>query len=104
MELLFVALGGALLGLLAQAVLTHRQTNGVVLVPAIATAAAAVVWVILTWLGLSWDAGLIWWISLALSAATAAAAAVLIGRDRERHDRDRLTELSRGRVTPNRHA
>ncbi|MFD1714247.1 hypothetical protein ACFSBZ_07190 [Amnibacterium flavum] len=98
MELLFVSLGGALLGLLARYTLPRRQTNGVVLVPAIGAAAAGVIWVALTWLGLAWDQGLIWWITLALAAATVAAAALLIGRARERHDAARLSELSRGRV------
>ncbi|MET0590478.1 MAG: hypothetical protein ABWZ77_04815 [Naasia sp.] len=98
MELLFVALGGALLGLLAHYTLPGRSTNGVVLVPAIGTAAAGIVWLALTWLGLAWDAGLIWWITLALSAATSAAAAILIGRQRERSDARRLAELSGSRL------
>lgn len=96
MELLFVALGGALLGLLARYTLPRRQTNGAVLVPAIGAAAAGVVWVALTWLGLEWDQGLIWVISLVLSGATAAAAAVLVGRSREQHDARRLATLARG--------
>lgn len=98
MELLFVALGGALLGILARYTLPRRLTNGALLVPAIGTASASILWVALTWVGFTWDGGWIWWISLGLSAATSAAAAVLIGRQRELHDARRLADLSSGRI------
>jgi hypothetical protein len=41
MELLFVTLGGVILGLIARYVLPHRHVHGVVLIPAIGAAAAA---------------------------------------------------------------
>ena len=99
MELLFIALGGALLGILARYTLPRRLTNGVVLVPAIGAASAGAIWVALTWVGLPWDGGLIWLITLLLAAATSAAAALLIGRTRESADRNRLAELSGGRLS-----
>ena len=99
MELLFVAIGGAILGSIARYTLPRRGTQGAVLVPAIGTAAAGVVWVALTWAGLAWDGGVIWWITLALSAATSAAAAILIGRRRETADSRRLSELTGGRLS-----
>lgn len=98
MELLFVALGGALLGIVARYTLPRRQTSGAVLIPAIGTAAAAILWIALTWAGFTWDGGWIWWISLGLSAATSAAAAIFIGRQREVHDARRLADLSAGRI------
>ncbi|WP_150308314.1 hypothetical protein [Planctomonas psychrotolerans] len=90
MELLFVALGGALLGMAARLAVPGRQTHGAVLVPAIGTAAAAVVWVALTWLGMAWDGGWIWLLALVCAGLSAVAAAVLIARSRERAD-DRFT-------------
>ena len=48
MELLFVALGGAILGLAAHFAFHYRHLRGVVVVPAIGTAVAAIVWVGLT--------------------------------------------------------
>lgn len=99
MELLFVAIGGALLGLLARYTTPLRLTNGVVLTPAVGAAAAGVVWVILTWAGLPWDGGVIWWVTLAVAAAAVYAFALFVGRSREQHDHERLAELSGGRLS-----
>jgi ABC-type branched-subunit amino acid transport system permease subunit len=92
-ELLFVALGGAILGLAARYLLPHRTTQGSVLMPAVGTAVASVVWVILTWAGLRWDEGWIWWISLALAAVAAFATDIILTRRRTRTDQ--LLLLSR---------
>lgn len=97
MELLFVILGGLILGFVAHYALPHRATNGVLLVPAIGAAFSAGLWVALTWAGLKWDAGLIWWITLGVTGVVCFAAAVLLGRARRRHDAERLTSLSRAR-------
>ncbi len=99
MELLFVTLGGLILGFLARYTLPHRSTNGVLLVPALGAAFSAALWVALTWAGLKWDAGLIWWITLVATAAVCAVAAVLLGRVRQRQDADRLATLTRARAT-----
>ena len=98
MELLFVVLGGLSLGFVARYALPNRSTNGVLLVPAIGAAFAAALWVALTWAGLQWDAGLIWWITLGATAAVCAATAVLLGRARERQDAERLAALTRARA------
>ena len=97
MELLFVCLGGAILGFIARYSLPRRSTSGVLLIPAIGAAVSAVVWVALTWAGLAWDGGWIWWITFAVTAAVCAAAALLVGRARERHDDARLAELMSAR-------
>ncbi|BDI23453.1 hypothetical protein L3i23_22290 [Herbiconiux sp. L3-i23] len=76
-----------------------RQTSGVVLIPAVGAATTGVVWVLLTWAGLAWDAGVIWWVTLAVGAATVYAFALLVGRARERRDHARLSELSGGRLS-----
>ena len=97
MELLFVCLGGVILGFLARYTLPRRNTSGVLLIPAIGAAVSAVVWVALTWAGMKWDAGAIWWITFAVTAAVCAAAALLIGRSRERADEARLATLMSAR-------
>lgn len=93
MELLFVALGGAILGLAARYLLPGRGVHGSALVPAIGTATAAVVWVGLTWLGWKWDGGWIWWVALGSSAVVSVAADVVLSRKRAESDRRMLHSL-----------
>ncbi|WP_025157151.1 hypothetical protein [Leifsonia aquatica] len=98
MELLFVALGGALLGLGARYLLPGRHTHGAVLIPAIGVIASSVLWVGLTWAGLKWDGGWIWWISLGGTAVIVAVVDLVIGRVRAGHDEKLLHTLSKGAV------
>lgn len=86
MELLFVTLGGAILGLAARYALPRRHTYGTVLVPAIGAGVAAIVWVALTWLGWAWDGGWIWAVSLVVAGLAAAATPLVIGPRREHAD------------------
>jgi hypothetical protein len=95
-ELLFVALGGAVLGLAARYILPRRTTQGWALVPAIGTAVASVVWVALTWLGWKWDAGWIWWVSLGLAAVAAFASDIVIAQRRYQRDQRLLHTLMKG--------
>lgn len=93
MELFFVALGGAILGLAARYSLPHRTTQGWALLPAAGTAVASVLWVVLTWVGLKWDEGWIWWISLGLTAVAVVVLDIVLSRRRLRADQ--LMLLSR---------
>ena len=86
MELLFVALFGALIGLVARYALPHRDTHGALLIPAVGTVAALVAWVALTWAGLRWDQGAIWIATLAVSALVAAGTDLVVGRRRSAAD------------------
>jgi ABC-type branched-subunit amino acid transport system permease subunit len=95
MELLFIALGGAVLGLAARYALPGRQTHGAVLVPAIGTMVAAVVWVALTWFGLPWDGGWIWWVTLGVTALASVAADLALERTRSAGDERMLHALMR---------
>jgi hypothetical protein len=95
MELLFVTLGGALLGIAARYLIPRRATHGVTLVPAIGAGAAAVAWVALTWFGLAWDGGWIWVISLVLAGLAAAGAAMFLGPRRERDDAETFARLAK---------
>ncbi|GIT79532.1 hypothetical protein LLS1_12010 [Leifsonia sp. LS1] len=98
MELLFVALGGALLGLGARYLLPNRHTHGAVLIPALGVIAASVLWVALTWAGLKWDGGWIWWITLVGTAVIVAAVDLVVGRIRTAHDDKLLHTLAKGAI------
>lgn len=95
MELLFVTLGGAILGVAAHFAFPLRKLRGVVLVPAIGAGVAAVVWVALTWLGWAWDGGWIWVVSLVAAGLASAASAWFIGPGRQKADTARFERLSR---------
>ena len=95
MELLFVALGGAILGLAARYALPGRLTHGAVLVPAIGTMVASVVWVALTWFGMPWDGGWIWWVTLGVTALASVAADLALVRTRTAGDEQMLHTLMR---------
>jgi uncharacterized membrane protein YeaQ/YmgE (transglycosylase-associated protein family) len=95
MELLFIALFGAVIGLAARYFLPGRSTQGSVLVPAIGTVSASVVWVGLTWLGWNWAGGWIWWVSLVASAAASVVLNLTISRRRIHADQRMLQRLAK---------
>jgi quaternary ammonium compound-resistance protein SugE len=95
MELLFITLGGAILGLLARYTLPKRYTYGVVLMPAIGASAASLVWVSLTWLDFWWNNGLIWWLSLLTPAIILPGVTLLLVRSRDRSDNAALEVITR---------
>lgn len=100
MELLFITLGGVLLGLAGRYALPHRLLHGSMLVPAFGGIVAAVLWVALTWLGLPWDGGWIWVISLVVTAGAVVLFDGVLGRRRARRDDALLESLLSGRVAP----
>jgi hypothetical protein len=97
-ELLFVVLGGAIIGLAGRYLLPNRHTHGSVLIPAVGVVSSAVLWVALTWAGLKWDGGWIWWITLLGTALIVAVADLLIGRVRATNDDRMLHALAKGAV------
>ena len=86
MELLFIALIGVIIGGVARYAMPGRETHGAVLLPAVGGIAAMVLWVALTWAGLKWDAGVIWWVAVLGTAVVSAAVAFFVGRSRTRSD------------------
>ena len=86
MELLFVALIGIVIGAAGRYVLPWRRTHGAVLMPAVGCMAAMVLWVALTWAGLRWDGGVIWWVTLIGAGVIVAAVDLIAGRLRTRSD------------------
>ncbi len=86
MELFFVVLGGAFFGLVCRRLIPNRDTHGVVLIPALGAGISAVLWVGLTWLGLEWNRGAIWWITAVATIALVTALDFEIGRRRTARD------------------
>lgn len=95
MELLFAALGGALLGLGARYSIKGRHAHGALLVPGIGAAVAAAAWAALTWAGWKFDGGWIWVASLVGAGIVSVIAAVALGRSRDRADEAMFERLRR---------
>jgi hypothetical protein len=95
MELLFVTLISFFIGLGARYALPGRDTYGVALLPAIAAAVTAIVWVGLTWLGWKFDGGWIWVVSLGAGAVISLVLALTMPRVRRGNDDSLLQQLSR---------
>jgi quaternary ammonium compound-resistance protein SugE len=93
MELLFVILGGAILGLIAQYVLLSRELRGTLLLPALGAGVAAIVWASLTWVGLRFDGGWIWAISLVAAGGISVLVGVVASRRRRNSDAETLVRL-----------
>jgi len=98
MELMFITLGGAIIGLCARYALPQRHRHGAVLIPALAAAASAAIWVALTWAGMKWDGGWIWWITVIATAVIAVVVDLVVGSTRKRGDDRLLRTLSNGAV------
>ncbi len=64
MELAFILIYGALLGLMAPYLLSGKENYGVLLAPALALIYGFGSWTLLTWLGLSYNDFWIWAISM----------------------------------------
>ena len=93
MELLFVTVIGAALSLGVRYAVPGRQTHGLLLVPAVGASATAVVWVVCLWLGLTFDGGWIWVISLVLGPLAAFAVAFVLPKRRDAADAALLERL-----------
>ena len=99
MELLFVAVIAAGLGLgVRYASGRDRTIYGLTLVPAIDTAVTMIVWVILLWLGFTFDGGWIWVISLVAAGVAALIVAIALPPRRRASDRELLARLSGGKA------
>lgn len=95
MELVYVTVIGAAIGLLARYVLPGRRTYGILLLPAAAAAVTATVWAALVWAGWKFDGGWIWVASLGAALVTSVLIPLLLPRYRDAHDERRLEHLSR---------
>ncbi|BDZ49848.1 hypothetical protein GCM10025867_20890 [Frondihabitans sucicola] len=96
MELLFAALGGALLGFIFHFALPGADTRGLVWLAGWGTSAAIVAWEVLTWLEWKSGAGWIWVVSLLAAALTVVAVARIGTLRRRAADKELLEALFRG--------
>lgn len=94
MELLFVTVIAAGIGLAFRYLLPQHGTYGVLLLPAVAAAATAVVWVALLWIGLTFDGTWIWVASLGAAVVASIATALLLPRRRVHSDEALFARLS----------
>jgi hypothetical protein len=92
-ELLFVTVIGAALALGVRYAVPGRDTHGLLLIPAIGAAATAVTWVLLLWLGFTFDGGWIWVFSLLIGPAVAFGFALLVPPRRRAADDALLARL-----------
>ncbi len=98
MELLFVTVIGAGIGLIIRYTLPSRGTYGLLLLPALSAAATAIVWVALLWIGLTFDGTWIWVASLSAAALVAVVAALRLPQRRSNADARMFAELSGGKA------
>jgi hypothetical protein len=98
MELLFVLVIAAAIGLGLRYLLPQRTTYGLMILPAVAAAVTGVVWVGLVWLGWTFDGTWIWVVSLLAGGIAALLVALLLPRRRVAADARLLTELSGGKA------
>lgn len=93
MELLFVTVIGSAFALGVRYLVPGRQTHGLLVVPLVGAAATAAVWAICVWLGLTFDGGWIWVISLVLGPLVALAFALVLPKRRDAADAELLERL-----------
>lgn len=96
MELLAVVLGAFVIGLIARYSLPQRDLMGALLIPAVTTAIAAIVWEILLWARLSPGQPWIWIITLVLACATAFGGSLYLIRRRAQEDSETLSSALKG--------
>ena len=98
MELVYVTVIGAAIGLLARYLLPGRSSYGILLLPAAAAVVTATVWVGLVWLGWKFDGGWIWVVSLGAATVVSVLIPLLLPRARAASDARLLHQLSAGRA------
>lgn len=86
MELLFVAVIAAGIGLIVRYIIPGRRAYGLMLLPLGTAVVACALWVALLWGGFTFDGGWIWTVSLVGCTIAAFLAAVLLPRARRASD------------------
>jgi hypothetical protein len=96
MQILLGLLFGAFWGLLAHYTLPRRDTRGQALLPMLGTVVGGVVWLVLTWAGMTVGNGWLWLASILLPAIVCFAAGPVITRVRTAHDERERARLGVG--------
>lgn len=99
MELLFIFLIGASIGLVVRYILRGRETQGGLLLGAVSAVGAGIASQLCLWaLRMPYDGGWIWVISLVVGGLAAIIVGVTLPKRRRTADRALLTKLSGGRA------
>lgn len=99
MELFFVTVIGACIGVVVRYVLPERSTYGLLLLPAVAAAATAITWVGLLWAAnLTFDGTWIWVAALAAAVIAPVAMALWLPGRRAAEDEQLFQRLSSGKA------
>jgi len=85
-QLIYAETVAIVLGLAAHAVLPRRALTGVLLLPAVAGAAAAIVWVGLTWAQVEQGGPAMWLASLLAAVLSSVGIGVVLRRNRHQRD------------------
>lgn len=93
MELIYAETVAIVLGLAAHAVLPRRHQTGALLLPAVAGAACAIVWVGLTWARVEQGGAAMWLAALLAAVLSAVTAGLLVRTARQRADDERLARV-----------
>jgi len=92
-ELLFIIVIAAGIGLIARYVVPGRDDYGILLLPSTAAVATAIVWVALVWAGLTFDGGWIWVAGVGTAVVVSVLVALLLPRRRRDADARMLDRL-----------
>jgi uncharacterized membrane protein YeaQ/YmgE (transglycosylase-associated protein family) len=90
MQLIYAETVALVLGLAAHAVLPHRWQTGVLLLPAVAGVACAIVWVGLTWAQVEQGGGAMWLASMLAAVLSPLLVGQLVRASRQRKDEAQL--------------
>lgn len=93
MYILLALIAACALGIAVHYLLPHRTTRGVAVVPAVATAASAVIYTVLQWTGVGEGSVWLWVASIAGALAIAAVAGFSMTASRRRSDAAKRTAL-----------
>jgi len=93
MQLIYAEAVAVVLGLAAHAVLPRRELTGVVLLPAVAGVACAIVWVGLTWAQVDQGGPAMWLASLLAAVLSAVAVGLPVRASRQRRDEQRIAAV-----------
>lgn len=93
MYILLALIAACALGIAVHFVLPHRTLRGVVLVPAVAAAAAAVIYTLMQWSGIGEDNGWLWLASVGGAVIISAVFGYAITAMRQRADAEKKLAL-----------
>ncbi|KDA06585.1 hypothetical protein DC31_09360 [Microbacterium sp. CH12i] len=86
MYILLALIAACALGIGVHYLLPHRRLRGVAVVPAVATAIAAVVYTAMQWSGVGEDSGWLWLVSIGGGVVLSGAIGYLVTEQRRRSD------------------